>query len=410
MRAVLAVFTTATVVATALAGPATATATATATASGSDTTGAILGAGGATTVPGSYIVTLADGAVAGPSGARRSRVSEAVAKLTGRHGVTPDQVWSDAINGFAARMPESVARRLAADPAVAHVEQDSTTWLASTQLNAPWGLSRIDAPLGLDTTYSWVSDGTGVRAYIIDSGVQIGHQDFGGQAVYGYDAIDGLPPANDCVGHGTHAAGVVGGTTYGVAKNVLLVAVKVFDCVQPSTISILISGINWMVANHPTGQPGVANIGVIATYNAALNSAVANAVASGITVTVPAGNANANACNYSPASVPTVLTVGATTMTDSRASFSNYGPCLDLFAAGVSVTSAWWTAFNATQVMSGTSQAAPHVAGAAARVLDNYPTWTPAQVASYLFSVANPVVINPGTGSPNRMLHLSPSF
>ncbi|WP_208814596.1 S8 family peptidase [Micromonospora echinofusca] len=404
VRAALAVCAAAIVAATTtLTGPATAGGTATAT-------GVILGAGGATAVPGSYLVTLADDTVTGPAATRRSRVADAVARLTGRYGVTPDQVWSDALTGFAVRMPEAVARRMAADPAVARVEQDSTTWLATTQLNPPWGLDRIDAASGLNGSYSWVSDGTGVRAYIIDSGIQTGHQDFGGQAVYGYDAFDGMPPANDCSGHGTHAAGTVGGTTYGVAKNVLLVAVKVFDCVQPSSMSILISGINWVIANHPAGQPGVATVGVLGAYNATLNSAVASLVTAGITVAVPAGNSNANACNYSPASAPTLLTVAATASNDSRASFSNYGSCVDIFAAGVSVLSAWYTAPNAAQALSGTSQAAPHVAGAAARVLDVYPTWTPAQVANYLFSVANPAVLNPGAGSPNRLLYLSPSF
>ncbi|RGC68172.1 Extracellular serine proteinase precursor [Micromonospora sp. MW-13] len=400
--AVMAVLATTTLAATMLAGPAS---SAPAAGPASGAIGEILGAGSATAVPGSYIVTLKESAVGS-----RSTVSSAVSGLAGRYGVHPDQVWGDALNGFSMRAPEAVARRLAADPAVAHVEQDRLTTLATTQLNAPWNLDRIDAPSGLSGTYSYVSQGTGVRAYIVDSGIYIGHQEFGGQAIYGYDAVDGMLPADDCNGHGTHTAGTVGGTTYGVAKDVVLVAVKVFDCALPSTLSILINGINWMVADHQAGQPAVANVGIQSTFNNALNTAVANAVADGITVTVPAGNSNTNACNFSPASAPTALTVAATQSNDSRASFSNYGPCVDIFAPGVSIMSAWISSTTAVQMFSGTSHAAPHVAGAAARVLSIYPTWTPAQVESFLFGVANPAVVNPGAGSPNRLLYLSPTF
>ncbi|MDG4816032.1 S8 family serine peptidase [Micromonospora sp. WMMD956] len=368
------------------------------------TTGVLLDAGHAVRVPGSYVVVLKEGA--GSAADRRTGVT----RLAERYGLRPDQVWRDALNGFSVRTTEPVARRLAADPAVAIVEQDRLTSLATTQPNAPWNLDRIDAPLGLTGTYNFTSVGTGVRAYIVDTGIQIGHADFGGQAVYGYDAVDGTLPANDCTGHGTHAAGTVGGTTFGVAKNVVLVAVKVFDCVLPSTLSMLINGINWMVANHPAGQPAVANIGVLTSPTAALDAAVANAVADGITVTVPAGNSNASACNVSPASAPTALTVGATLTNDNRASWSNYGTCLDIFAPGERITSAWWSSPTATQTLSGTSHAAPLVAGVAARVLGNNPTWTPAQVSSYLFSVANPAVLNPGAGSPNRLLYLSPAL
>ncbi|MFI0794197.1 S8 family serine peptidase [Micromonospora rubida] len=399
--AAMAVLATTTLAAAMLAGPAS---SAPAAEPASGAIGEILGAGSATAVPGSYIVTLRESAVGG------STASSAVSSLARRYGVSPDQVWGDALNGFSVRTSEAVARRLAADRAVAHVEQDRLTTLATTQLNAPWNLDRIDASLGLSGTYSYVSQGSGVRAYIVDSGIYIAHQDFGGQAIYGYDAVDGMLPADDCSGHGTHAAGTVGGTTHGVAKDVVLVAVKVFDCALPSTLSILITGINWMVADHLAGQPAVANIGVQSTLNNALNNAVANAVADGITVTVPAGNSNANACQFSPASAPTALTVAATQSNDSRASFSNYGPCVDIFAPGVSIRSAWIGSPTAVQMFSGTSHAAPHVAGAAARVLTNYPTWTPAQVASFLFGVANPVVINPGAGSPNRLLYLSPTF
>ncbi|WP_431973770.1 S8 family peptidase [Micromonospora haikouensis] len=399
--AVTATLATATMLLTMAAVPATA---APAAEPPSGPAGEILGAGDAAGVPGSYVVTLKE------SGGSVDDRHVGAARLADRYGFRPDQVWRDALNGFSVRTSEQVARRLAADPAVAAVEQDRLTSLATTQTNAPWNLDRIDASLGLSGTYNFTSVGTGVRAYIVDSGIQISHADFGGQAVYGYDAVDGTLPANDCSGHGTHAAGTVGGTTFGAAKNVVLVAVKVFDCALPSTLSMLINGINWMIANHPAGQPAVANIGVLTSPTVALDTAVTNAVADGITVTVPAGNSNVSACTVSPASVPTALTVGATLMNDNRASWSNFGPCLDIFAPGDRITSAWWNSTTATQTISGTSQAAPLVAGVAARVLSNNPTWTPAQVASYLFGVASPVVINPGAGSPNRLLYLSPAL
>ncbi|GAB2941443.1 hypothetical protein GCM10027280_32480 [Micromonospora polyrhachis] len=367
--------------------------------------------GAATAIPGSYIVVLADSAVGGRAGTRQAALAATASSLASRYGGTLGRVYGDALNGFQIHLSESAARRLARDPAVAYVEQDRTVELTTTQNNAPWNLDRIDQPaLPLSTTYNFTSQGTGVKAYIIDSGVQIGHQDFGGQAIYGYDAIDGLPPANDCLGHGTHAAGTVGGTWWGVAKDVVLVAVKVYDCGAASSLAIIISGINWVTADHLPGQPAVANLGVQGSYSNALNTAVTNSIADGVTYTVAAGNSNANACNYSPGSTPNAITVGATTSSDARASWSNFGPCLDFFAPGVTVTSTWHTSISATNSLSGTSQAAPHLAGAAARVLSNNPTWTPAQVQSYLASTATiGVVTNPGTGSPNRLLYLSPT-
>ncbi|TWJ31416.1 peptidase inhibitor I9 [Micromonospora sagamiensis] len=370
--------------------------------------GEILGAG-STAVPDSYVVVLADSAVGGRAGTRQSAASRLAADVTSRFGVRPDRVWGDALNGFSVRMSEAVARRMAAHPAVAHVERDQTVRTATMQPNAPWNLDRLDVPLGLSTTYNYVSEGYPARVYIVDTGIHISHQEFGGQAYYGYDAVDGTLPANDCTGHGTHVAATVGGTTYGVAKDVALIAVKVFGCSGSTTVSTVINGINWVTAHHVPGDPpAVANVGVTTGPTLALNTAVANLVADGVTVTVPAGNSNANACNTSPGAVPTALTVGATQSNDARASFSNWGTCLDIFAPGVNILSATYTSNTATTSWSGTSHASPHVAGMAARVLSNNPTWTPAQVASYLTTVANPAVINPGTGSPNRLLYMSP--
>ncbi|WDZ86709.1 S8 family peptidase [Micromonospora cathayae] len=373
--------------------------------------GEIRGPAGATAVPGSYLVVLRDSAVGGRAGTRQSAVATLVGQLAERFGIRPDRVWGEALNGFSVRTSEAVARRLAAHPSVEYVERDQTVELSTTQPNAPWNLDRIDAPVGLSTSYNYVSEGYPVRAYVVDTGIHVSHQEFGGQAYHGYDAIDGTLPAEDCVGHGTHVAATIGGTTYGVAKDVLLVAVKVAgDCTGlPSTVTTVINGINWVVADHqPWDPPAVATIALMAGLSNAVNTAVANLVADGVTVVVAAGNSNANACNYPLASVPTALTVGATQSNDARASFSNWGSCVDLFAPGVNIVSATYTSNTATVSWSGTSHAAPHVAGVAARVLGNNPTWTPAQVHAYLTAVASPVVTNPGTGSPNKLLYLSP--
>ncbi|OZV74972.1 serine protease [Micromonospora echinospora] len=406
--AALAVVTAATLVAAVLATPA---ASAPGSVRAPGPVGEIRGAEAPTAVPGTFVVVLKDSAVGGPAGTRQAAVSTLAADVTSRFGVQPDRVWGDALNGFSVRTSEAVARRIAAHPAVAYVEADQTVQLATTQLNAPWNLDRLDATAGLDVTYSYQSQGSGIPVYVIDSGIHISHQEFGGQAYYGYDAIDGTLPAEDCSGHGTHVAANIGGTTYGVAKNVALVAVKVVgDCTGiPSTLAMVINGINWVAADHqPWDPPAVANIALLTGVSSAVNTAVANLVVDGVTVTVAAGNSNANACNFPPASVPTALTVGATQSNDARASFSNFGTCLDLFAPGVNIVSAVHLSNTATTPLSGTSQASAHVAGMAARVLSNNPTWTPAQVAGYLTSVANPAVINPGTGSPNRLLYMSP--
>ncbi|MEU6076728.1 S8 family peptidase [Micromonospora sp. NPDC047074] len=375
-------------------------------------TGEIRSAGGATALADSYIVVLKDSSVGGRAGTRQAAVKDTAGSLAKRFGGAVGHVYGDALNGFEVKLSEQAAKRLAAHPAVEYVEQNHTVQMTATQNNPPWGLDRIDQRnLPLSASYTYNSSGNGVTAYIIDTGIRTTHVDFAGAAVDGYDAIDNALPAADCNGHGTHVAGTVGGNTYGVAKNVRLVAVRVLNCQGSGTWAQVIAGINWVTSNHQAGQPAVANMSLGGATNASLNTAVANSIADGITYAVASGNSNANACNFSPASVPTALTVNASQSNDARASFSNWGTCTDLFAPGVGVLSAWSTSDTATSSISGTSMASPHVAGAAARVLSVNPSWTPAQVHSYIVSQSTPnVITSPGTGSPNRLLYLAPTF
>ncbi|HET8659779.1 MAG TPA: S8 family serine peptidase, partial [Micromonosporaceae bacterium] len=257
----------------------------------------------------------------------------------------------------------------------------------------------------LDSSYTYPNTASNVHAYIIDTGIRFTHTDFGGRATSGFDAIDG-GTADDCHGHGTHVAGTTGGTAYGVAKGVRLVAVRVLSCSGSGTTAQVVAGVDWVTANAV--KPAVANMSLGGGVQTALDAAVANSIASGVTYAIAAGNSNADACNFSPARVGTAITLGATDSSDNRASFSNWGTCLDLFAPGVSIVSAWYTSDTATSSLSGTSMASPHAAGVAALVASANPTFTPQQVRDQIVADSTPnVVVNPGTGSPNRLLFVN---
>ncbi|MPZ70641.1 MAG: S8 family serine peptidase [Actinobacteria bacterium] len=314
--------------------------------------------------------------------------------------------YNSAIKGFAATLSKQQVESLRKDSRVSFIEADHRIRLSATQSPATWGLDRIDQrALPLSNSYTYNVTGAGVKAYIIDTGMRLTHNEFGGRAVSGYDAIDG-GSADDCNGHGTHVAGTVGGSTYGVAKGVSLVAVRVLNCAGSGTNSQVIAGINWVTSDHAAGQPAVANMSLGGGASSAIDTAVSNSIADGVTYAVAAGNDNANACNGSPSRVASAITVGSTTSTDARSSFSNYGTCLDIFAPGSSITSSWYTSNTATNTISGTSMATPHVTGVAALALQASPGASPATVTNTIVSTATTNVVgSPGSGSPNRLLY-----
>jgi hypothetical protein len=270
------------------------------------------------------------------------------------------------------------------------------------------GLDRVDQhALPLSNSYTYPADGSGVTAYVIDTGVLATHSDFGGRVRSGYSAINDGRGTVDCNGHGTHVAGTIAGAAYGVAKAASPVAVRVLDCSGSGSTSGVIAGVDWAAADHAAGTPAVANLSLGGGTSSSLDAAIASLVNDGVSVSVAAGNDNVDACTQSPARAPAALTVAASTRTDVRASYSNYGTCVDLVAPGSSIVSDWYSGPTATNTLSGTSMASPHVAGAAAVLLSQQRTLTPAQVASRLVGSATPnVVTSPGAGTPNRLLYV----
>jgi subtilisin family serine protease len=326
--------------------------------------------------------------------------------LAARYNATVTAEYGSAVRGFTVTLSEKGARRLAAHPAVAYVEQDRTvaTTLA-TQPGAPWGLDRIDQrALPLAGTYVSPNTGAAVTAYILDTGVRLTHSEFAGRARSGYDFIDKDSDASDCQGHGTHVAGTVAGKTYGVAKQAKIVSVRVLDCNGSGSYSAIIAGVDWVTKNAV--KPAVANMSLGGSASATLDTAVKNSIASGITYAVAAGNENKDACTVSPARQPDAITVGATDVNDARAPFSNHGPCLDVFAPGSAVLSATKGGDTSSGTMSGTSMATPHVAGVAALYLAANPAWTPADVRAAMVTDSTAGrVTGRAAGSPDTLLY-----
>ncbi|WP_204163915.1 S8 family peptidase [Nocardioides solisilvae] len=348
-----------------------------------------------------YIVVMDQGVSA-------TKVENLSTKVRGQ-GAKVTHTFSRALDGFAGRLNAKALETLRADPRVAYIEPDLPVSISETQTPATWGIDRIDQrALPLNNSYTYGTSGSGVTAYVIDTGIRASHAELSGRVRSGYTAINDGRGTTDCNGHGTHVAGTIGGETYGVAQDVSLVAVRVLDCNGSGSNSGVIAGVDWVTSNHAAGAPAVANMSLGGGASTALDTAVRNSIADGVTYALAAGNdSGANACNGSPSRVTDALTVGSSTQTDARSSFSNIGSCLDLFAPGSSITSAWHTSDSATNTISGTSMAAPHVAGAAALYLQGNRSASSATVNNAIVSAATTgVVTNPGSGSPNRLLYV----
>ena len=359
-------------------------------------------------IPGHYIVVFKDSV---------SDVRTEALALTQIHGGQIQHVYAHAIKGFAATLPDAAVQALQSNPKVDYVEQDQAVSLqetpaAQSENQATWGLDRIDqVTRPIDSVYSYNYTGAGVNAFIIDTGIRADHVEFTGRIKSGYNVapdsagvVDSTNTA-DCNGHGTHVSGTTGGTVFGVAKAVTLIPVRVLDCGGSGSSSGVIAGVNWVAASSL--RPAVANMSLgMSAVSTAVNAAVAGAVGKGVTMVVAAGNSKVDACTTSPASEPSAITVGATDSNDVRASYSNFGKCLDIFAPGSSITSAWYTGSNAAAILSGTSMASPHVTGVAALALAANPAATPTDVAAFLTSRASANQLTSiGTGSPNLLVY-----
>jgi subtilisin family serine protease len=342
-------------------------------------------------IPGRYIVRFRDD---------EPDVDGRAGRLATRHAGRIRHLYRSALKGMTLELSDAAVAALRNDPSVLSVEQDQTITISATQTGATWGIDRIDQrTLPLSGSYVYNADGSGVTVYIIDTGMNLSHTEFTGRASTGYDAVTAGGTAADCNGHGTHVAGTVGGTTYGVAKKAQLVAVRVLDCAGSGTTSGVIAGIDWVTArkNANPSVPSAANMSLGGGVSAALNTAVRNSVAAGVVYAVAAGNDGGDACLHSPAAEPAAITVGATDIADGFASFSNRGSCVDINAPGVNITSSWYDTNTATNTISGTSMATPHVAGAIALYLQVNPTATPEQVDAALKTNGSTTTVPAGT-------------
>jgi subtilisin family serine protease len=373
--------------------------------------GEIRGADAPGAIAGEYIVVMKDeGGDAADAAQLKSRtavrdLADDVLADADAPGADVRRTYATALKGFTVTADRDEARRLAADPAVAYVEQNRVERGDGTQDEPTWGLDRIDQrDLPLSGSYAYDSEAADVNAYIVDSGIRVSHKEFGGRAKYGVDLVDDDAKADDCHGHGTHVAGTVGGATYGVAKSAKLIAVRVLDCENRGTTEDVIAGYEWVAANAE--KPAVANVSIGGSATDAKDAAVTGMVQAGVTVAVSAGNDNTDSCTQSPARAPDVLTVAATSGTDARWASSNYGKCVDVFAPGHQIVSAGRASDTANATMSGTSMATPHVTGAAALYLGAHPTASPATVTKAMLDASSKdKVTSPGADSPNKLLY-----
>lgn len=329
-----------------------------------------------------------------------------------QHGAKVLQSYDTVLKGFAIYLPDTSAtafvEAMKKNPKVLSIENDTVMKIdATTQSNPDWGLDRIDQKaLPLNSAYSYLQTGSGTTAYIVDTGILSSHQQFSGRVLSGYTAISDGNDTTDCNGHGTHVAGTVGGSTYGVAKNVNLVPIRILGCDGSGASSNVIAGLDWILKNGK--KPAVVNMSLGGDASTSLDSAVENLFDNGYVMVVAAGNSNTDACSASPARVSKALTVAATDNTDTRASYSNYGSCVDIFAPGSQINSSWIGSNTATKVLNGTSMATPHVAGVVAEMLQSTPTATPQTISTNLLNQASSNVVKNPSGSPNRLLYKSP--